>query len=80
MYAAANKGLKVTQVKIAKSMMASKVFSPPLRSLVDVERWIAVLGAEIYMRIMDDFEERSRWPRTLMVTSYFYLHLNNHCI
>ncbi|CAM0140234.1 unnamed protein product [Umbelopsis sp. WA50703] len=47
--------------------MASKVFSPPLRSLVDAERWIAVLGAEIYMRIMDDFDERSRWPKTLMV-------------
>jgi DNA polymerase eta len=68
---------KVTQVKIAKSMMASKVFSPPLRSLVDAERWIAVLGAEIYMRIMDDFDERSRWPKTLMVsinTPVFWLY------
>jgi hypothetical protein len=63
-------------VKIAKSMMASKVFSPPLRTIADVERWLVVLGAEIYMRIMDDYEERSRWPKTLtaseklLVTKY----------
>jgi hypothetical protein len=49
--------------------MASKVFQPPLRFVADVERWMAVLGSEIYMRIMDDFEERSRWPKTLVVSS-----------
>lgn len=59
----------MTTIKITKSMMASKVFSPPLRMLADVERWMAVLGSEIYMRIMDDFEERSRWPKTLVVGS-----------
>ncbi|CAO3673051.1 unnamed protein product [Umbelopsis ramanniana] len=58
---------EVTMVKVTKSMMASKVFSPPLRMIADVERWMAVLGSEIYMRIMDDFEERSRWPKTLVI-------------
>lgn len=57
----------VTKVKVAKSMMASKVFSPPLRLHADVERWMAVLGSEIYMRMMDEFEERSRWAKTLVV-------------
>ncbi|KAI8575106.1 hypothetical protein K450DRAFT_263282 [Umbelopsis ramanniana AG] len=58
---------EVTTIKITKSMMASKVFSPPLRLISDVERWMAVLGSEIYMRMMDDFEERSRWPKTLVI-------------
>jgi hypothetical protein len=59
----------VTKVKFTKSMMASKQFTPPLRLVSDVERWMSVLGSEIYMRIMDDFEERSRWPKTLVVRS-----------
>ncbi|KAI9285429.1 hypothetical protein BC943DRAFT_323322 [Umbelopsis sp. AD052] len=58
---------EVTTIKITKSMMASKVFTPPLRLISDVERWMAVLGSEIFMRIMDDFEERSRWPKTLVI-------------
>ncbi|KAG9284815.1 hypothetical protein G9A89_003738 [Geosiphon pyriformis] len=57
----------VVQRNTTKSMMASKSFRPPIKTLANVEHWMNILATELYTRVIDDYELNQRWPRTLVM-------------
>ena len=57
----------IKEKELAKSFMSSKSF-PSGIEFADMEEWITVLVTELLMRVTEDFEENSRWPKTLTVS------------
>jgi len=48
-------------------MAACKTFRPNLKSAEQIKSWIEILSAELYARIMEEYETNSRKPKTLVL-------------
>ncbi|KAI9320760.1 hypothetical protein BX666DRAFT_1230602 [Dichotomocladium elegans] len=57
----------VNVTKAPKSLMAAKSFRPPVKSPDEMQRWLNILSAELYTRILTNSEDFSLWPKTLAI-------------
>lgn len=48
-------------------MAACKTFRPNLKSSEQIKSWIEILSAELFTRIMEEYETNSRKPKTLVL-------------
>lgn len=48
-------------------MAACKTFRPNLKSAEQIQSWIEILSAELYTRIIEEYETNSRKPKTLVL-------------
>jgi hypothetical protein len=49
-------------------MGACKSFRPFVENSEQIERWLEILAAELFSRLLDEYELRKRWPKTITVT------------
>ncbi|RKO88442.1 hypothetical protein BDK51DRAFT_39673 [Blyttiomyces helicus] len=48
-------------------MGAHKAMQPPIVSVDRIRDWLGILASEMYSRLQEEFEEKSRWPKTFVV-------------
>ncbi|KAI9336772.1 hypothetical protein BDR26DRAFT_804258 [Obelidium mucronatum] len=59
----------VMQTQLQKSIGANKAFrNPPLKSMEDVFKWIEVLACEIFLRLKEEYETNTRWPKSFSMS------------
>ncbi|KAI8093830.1 uncharacterized protein BX664DRAFT_358214 [Halteromyces radiatus] len=59
---------EVILLKAPKSLMASKIMTPPLTNEKELRPWYSVLSGELHNRIMKNWEEHQTWPKTLSIS------------
>ncbi|KAJ3389424.1 DNA-directed DNA polymerase eta rad30 [Entophlyctis sp. JEL0112] len=58
----------VVQNQLQKSTGAHKNMRPPLQAMEDVWKWIDVLSCEIFLRLKEEYDTYSRWPKTFSIS------------
>ncbi|KAI9358558.1 hypothetical protein DFJ73DRAFT_143879 [Zopfochytrium polystomum] len=58
----------VTQITQTKSFGSNKSIIPPARSMAEALRWLEYLVAEVYYRLMEEYDEYQRWPKTIVLS------------
>ncbi|KAI8920642.1 hypothetical protein BC831DRAFT_477987 [Entophlyctis helioformis] len=58
---------QVQERKATKTMAACKSLRPALTDDAGSQRWLGVLAADLYCRVLDEYEASQRWPRRLIL-------------
>ncbi|KAJ1965189.1 N-acetyltransferase eso1 [Dipsacomyces acuminosporus] len=59
---------EVTEGKEPQSLLSAKNFGRfPIPSLEKLEQWLSMNGTDLWMRVMEEWEIRKRWPRSLTI-------------
>jgi DNA polymerase eta len=57
----------VQPAALQKSFGCNKSFRPFIKDPNEVLSWVDVLSSELFVRLKDEYEESSRWPKTIQV-------------